>query len=101
MESQKLMAVSEAENWINELQRIEGEVISVSRINSKCLSVRFKNNTRYKLSMIKTTDSCCLDDHSEIIINELLKACEQALRFVDVEESAYDCLKEAIKKATE
>lgn len=32
---------------------------------------------------------------------ELLEACIEALRFVDVEEPAYDKLRSAIKKATE
>ena len=61
MESQRLMAVFEVEKWIKDLEKIEGEVTSTSRIHSHCLSVKFKSGSSYKLGISKT-ESCRTPD---------------------------------------
>ena len=70
MESQVLMAAYEAEKWIKDLEKIEGEVRYVSRIHSNSLSVRFASNSRYRLSITKISDSCCLDEEMDRILDE-------------------------------
>jgi hypothetical protein len=70
MESQILMAVYEADKWIKDLEKIEGEVKCVSRVHSHCISVRFKNGNRYKIGIEKISSSCCLDQEMDRILDE-------------------------------